>query len=144
MESFAAEFEYILNKTDTSVRRLSRLSGIPRRTLENWLYGRTQRPRHVETILQVARTLHLPVHDTDRLLQAAGYPAVAQLQQSNNAVPAELLHDWQLQASEVLKSIGARLVGKQHDTVDFGEGAISQGQPESIQHHGTGDMVLRN
>lgn len=96
MESFAEEFEYILTQADTSIRRLSRLSGIPRRTLENWLYGRTERPRQVEPILQVAQTLNLPVQDTDRLLKAAGYPAVAQLQQSKNGVPAKLLRDWQL------------------------------------------------
>ena len=56
---FAEEFGRILVDSDTSVGRLARLSGISRRTLENWLYGNTLRPRHFEPILQVARVLHL-------------------------------------------------------------------------------------
>ena len=76
-DSFAEAFERVLNETDTSIRRLSRLSGIPRRTLENWLYGRTQRPRYVEPILKVARALNLPVDDANKLLAAADYPAIA-------------------------------------------------------------------
>jgi hypothetical protein len=75
--TFAGELEKILTKTDTSVRRLERLCGISRRTLENWLYGHSQRPRHVEPILKRASALHLPAVDTNRLLLAAGYPLSA-------------------------------------------------------------------
>ena len=92
--SFAKEFERVLIETDTSIRRLSRLSDIPRRTLENWLYGRTQRPRHIEPILLVARELHLPADDTNRLLEAAGFPAVEALLQDGNGRTLSLVEDW--------------------------------------------------
>ncbi len=81
--SFADEFERVLVGSDTSIRRLARLTGISRRTLENWLYGRTSRPRHIEPILDVAQALHLSAQDTDRLLQAAGHPTLVQLKKQS-------------------------------------------------------------
>ncbi|MFN2140118.1 MAG: ATP-binding protein [Candidatus Promineifilaceae bacterium] len=92
--SFAEEFERVLIETDTSIRRLSRLSDIPRRTLENWLYGRSQRPRHVEPILTVARALHLPAGDANRLLAAAGYPTIEELVRDRSVQNPQLLEDW--------------------------------------------------
>ena len=59
-KTFAEEFERVLVESDTSVRRLARISGISRRTLENWLYGHTLRPRYLDQILEVVRALRLP------------------------------------------------------------------------------------
>ncbi|MFN2141635.1 MAG: AAA family ATPase, partial [Candidatus Promineifilaceae bacterium] len=87
--SFAEEFERVLVESDTSVRRLARLTGISRRTLENWLYGRTSRPRHVDQILDVAQALHLTALDTDRLLQAAEQPTLTQLKQQSERRASE-------------------------------------------------------
>ena len=81
--SFADEFEHVLVESDTSIRRLARLSGVPRRTLENWLYGHTSRPRHIEQIFDVASALHLTPRDTDRLLRAAEHPTLVQLKQQS-------------------------------------------------------------
>lgn len=92
--TFAEELDFVLTSTDTSVRRLSRLTGVPRRTLENWLYGRVVHPRAVEPILQVAHALHLPAEDTDRLLQSAGHPPLADLAQQAQSLPPGLLRDW--------------------------------------------------
>ncbi|MFN2278239.1 MAG: ATP-binding protein [Candidatus Promineifilaceae bacterium] len=112
--SFAEEFERVLIETDTSIRRLSRLSDIPRRTLENWLYGRSQRPRHVEPILTVARALHLPAHDADRLLMSAGHPSLAELQRQKKSLPPELLEDWQLAPDRLMGQKSASL-SEQHN-----------------------------
>ena len=92
--SFAEEFENVLSETDTTIRRLSRLSGVPRRTLENWLYGRSQKPRHVEPILMVARELHLPAGDANRLLLAAGYPTIEELVRNKSLKDPQLVEDW--------------------------------------------------
>jgi predicted ATPase len=94
-KTFAEEFERILVESDTSVGRLSRLSGISRRTLENWLYGNTLRPRYVDQILHVARALQLHAVDTDRLLLSAGHPTLTQLRQKKQ-LKADILLEWQL------------------------------------------------
>ena len=93
--TFAEEFERVLVESDTSVRRLARLSGVPRRTLENWLYRYSTGPRYVDPILQVARALQLPAVDTDRLLLTAGHPSLARLRRSKQ-LPPGLLLEWQL------------------------------------------------
>jgi predicted ATPase len=94
-KTFAEEFDRVLVESDTSVRRLARLSDISRRTLENWLYGYTLRPRYIDQILQVARALKLPAVKTDRLLLSAGYPTLTRLKQKNQLSP-DILLEWQL------------------------------------------------
>ncbi len=94
-KTFAEEFEHILVESDTSVRRLSRLSGVSRRTLENWLYRHSALPRYIDPILHIARALQLPAMDTDRLLLAANYPTLTRLRQ-NRQLPPDILLDWQL------------------------------------------------
>lgn len=94
-KTFAEEFERVLVESDTSVRRLARLTGISRRTYENWLYGNTLRPRYIDQILQVARALQLQAVDTDRLLLSAGYPTLTRLRQNKQLQP-DILLEWQL------------------------------------------------
>jgi transcriptional regulator with XRE-family HTH domain len=112
--SFADELELVLVETDTSIRRLARLSGIPRRSLENWLYGRTPRPRSAEPILHIASTLHLPASETDKLLIAAGYPSLGALIAQDQQIPAQLLADWQLAPNQLLGQKSAA-ISTQHN-----------------------------
>lgn len=91
---FAQELQHLLDQSDTSVRRLARLSGIPRRTLENWLYGYVLRPRSVEYVLKIARALHLTAEDADRLLVASGHPPLAELKEQTDVISSGLLADW--------------------------------------------------
>lgn len=79
-EQFAVVFGRILTDIDTSTRRAARLSGVSRRTLENWITGRTARPRDWRPIVKVAKALRLTTAETDRLLNAAGHPPLAQLE----------------------------------------------------------------
>ncbi len=101
-------------ETDTSVRRLARLSGVSRRTLENWLYGVTLHPRNIEPILRVAQALKLPAQDTDRLLESAGHPSLSSLKQQKKPLPAELLVDWQLAPDTLLGQRSATLPVQQN------------------------------
>lgn len=74
-ERFSDVFGRALSQADCSVSRAARISNKSRRTLENWLSGKVQRPRDPEAIKDVAQALRLSVADTNRLLQAAGHPA---------------------------------------------------------------------
>jgi transcriptional regulator with XRE-family HTH domain/tetratricopeptide (TPR) repeat protein len=107
--AFAKELERVLAQTDTSVRRLERLCGISRRTLENWLYGQSQRPRHVDSILKIASALHLPAPETNKLLAAAEYPVLEELMNQTGQVPSQLLADWQLAPNQLLGKKNAAL-----------------------------------
>ena len=102
LTTLADELGRLLQETDTSVRRLARLSGVSRRTLENWLYGQTIQPRSVEPVLRVASALNLPAAETDRLLQAAGQPPLASLLAGDVAVESGLLKDWRLAPNRLL------------------------------------------
>ncbi len=89
--NLAEELDRLLVETDTSVRSLARQSGVSRRTLENWLSGRTLQPRRAEPLLRVAVALRLTRQETDRLLYAANQPRLNQLQQKGVALPRQLM-----------------------------------------------------
>lgn len=98
-ETFGDALGRILTESHTSIRRLERLSGVSRRTLENWLHGQIRRPRHWEPVIRVARALHLPESETDALLRAAGLPPLAALQATHLVGPqTDLLAAWQPRA----------------------------------------------
>jgi len=78
-EEFGDMLGRLLAENHTSVRRLERLSGVSRRTVENWLRGTARRPRQWEPVLRVALALHLSAVQTDALLRAAGHPALVML-----------------------------------------------------------------
>lgn len=94
-EEFGDILGRYLAETYTSVRRLETLSGVSRRTVENWLHGPVRRPRHWEPVLRVARALHLSATKTDVLLQAAGQPTLAVLRKAAlTRIQSELLVMW--------------------------------------------------
>ena len=53
-EEFGDLLGRYLTETRTSVRRLEHLSGVSRRTMENWLHGPVRRPRHWEPVLRLS------------------------------------------------------------------------------------------
>ncbi len=71
-EDYAVVFGRVLAETHTSVRRLAHLSGISRRTLENWMDGTVRRPRQWVQVLRVGQVLHLSAAEIDALLRTAG------------------------------------------------------------------------
>ncbi len=84
-----------LQQADCSTRRLSRLSGVPLRTIENWLNGRIHRPRTWQNIVQIAAALHLTDTEANLLLHAAGHPAIPELRQKGAANgDLHLLRHW--------------------------------------------------
>lgn len=95
-EGFAVVLGRMLAETHTSVRRLEHLSGVSRRTVENWLHGAVRGPRHWEPVLRVSQALHLSAAETDALLASAGLPRLAALQKATlTPAQSELLMRWQ-------------------------------------------------
>lgn len=80
---------------------VSRLSGVPKTTIVNWLTGRVARPRHWQDLVLVASALRLSGAELDQLLDAAGHPPMQPLLASLTA-PAErqLFEPWQHTVSE--------------------------------------------
>lgn len=98
-EEFADVLARFLAESHTSVRRVSSLSGVSRRTIENWLSGRAQRPRDWEPLLKIAGALHLSREQTNELLVAAGLselaePAAGTSDQRNSGQPGTLVENW--------------------------------------------------
>ena len=58
---------------------VSRLSGVPKATIVNWLEGRVARPRRWQDLLRVADALRLDRHETETLLAAASHLSLAEL-----------------------------------------------------------------
>lgn len=59
--------------------QLAELSGVPKRTIANWLEGRVTRPHQWQPLLKVAAALHLDETETTSLLQAAGHSTLSEL-----------------------------------------------------------------
>jgi predicted ATPase len=74
---------------------VSKLSGIPRATIENWLDGQVRKPRRWQDLVKVADTLRLSVAETTHLLHVAGYPPIERLlAQTAHADDRALLAAW--------------------------------------------------
>jgi tetratricopeptide (TPR) repeat protein len=84
----------ILTERDSSIRSVSRLSGVSRRTLENWLSGHTRQPRGWHNLVRVALALRLNAAETDALLHAAGQPPLAQLHATVGAHEPDVAALW--------------------------------------------------
>ncbi|MEW6406793.1 MAG: NB-ARC domain-containing protein, partial [Chloroflexota bacterium] len=68
-----------LQSAHTSVNRLAKLSGIPQRTIANWLNGSIKKPHQWQSLVKVALALHLHAAETDELLHAAGHPSISEV-----------------------------------------------------------------
>jgi len=84
-------------KPPLSVTDIAELSGVPERTIENWLNRTTLRPSQ-EGLLRVAKVLAPGLYEVNRLLRAGGYPTVDillhQAKQHNDPELVELLAPW--------------------------------------------------
>ncbi len=81
-----------LQRTHTSVNRLAILSGVPQRTIANWLNSHIRKPHQWQAIVKVAIALHLTKAEADKLLHAASYPSLHDLQASaTNSIDRKIL-----------------------------------------------------
>lgn len=68
-----------IQREHTSINRLATLSGVPKKTITNWLEGKVRRPQQWQSLIMVAAALHVTEGDANTLLVAAGYPPLAEL-----------------------------------------------------------------
>lgn len=77
--TFASILGRHLHRSHSSVNRLALLSGVPQRTIANWLNGLVQKPHQWQPILSVALSLYLAEQETEELLRAAKQPSLKEL-----------------------------------------------------------------
>jgi tetratricopeptide (TPR) repeat protein len=78
-----------LQHAHTSVNRLATISGVPQRTISNWLNGYVRKPHQWQPIVQVAAALHLTEQEANELLDAVGHKSLNELR-STATSPADL------------------------------------------------------
>lgn len=97
---------------------VSRLSGVPKATIVNWLEGRVARPRHWQNLVRVADAMRLDRDETEQLLGAAQHPALTELARVADDRDRALLGPWlpsvrfDPAASTPLPTIATPLVGR--------------------------------
>ena len=93
--SFAHVVRECLTRSGYNACQVARLAGLPRRTVANWQDGVVTRPRNWQDVVKLAITLRLPRNEANKLLAAAGYPPLAQLQQqAKNEAEQSLFTFW--------------------------------------------------
>lgn len=76
---FSTLFNTFLVQDASSLGRISLLTKIPIRTLENWSFGLVKRPRQWQDVVKVCKALSLNKIDASSLLIAAGHKSIDDL-----------------------------------------------------------------
>src|SRR5689334_21147051 len=79
MTTLSALIEDAMRRARVGSQTLSKLTGIPRTSIDNWRDGSAQRPKHWRPLLQIAQALALSLAEVDALLAAASHPPLAML-----------------------------------------------------------------
>jgi hypothetical protein len=77
--SFAEVLKEYVGRSAYRPGQLARLTGVPQRTIVNWLEGRVRQPRAWQDVIKLAQALRLSLPETDVLLTAVEYPSIKQL-----------------------------------------------------------------
>ena len=77
---FAHKLGHYLARSGYNTCQIARISGLPRRSIANWLEGIVQKPRSWKDILKLAQALRLNQPEVDELLALTDHPSLAQLQ----------------------------------------------------------------
>lgn len=95
LQDFSEIVNRHISQSGYNVCQLARLCGLPRTTLASWLSGVIKKPRVWQDIIKLAKTLQLDEDELNGLLDAAGYPALGQLEaQAQNETERRLLAFW--------------------------------------------------
>lgn len=94
----AKTFKEVLNEyvaeSRYSAGQIAELSGLPKRTVVNWLSGRVKKPQTWHGIIAVAKVLRLEIGQTSRLLTSAGHPEIHELTTSVEQEELHFLEPW--------------------------------------------------
>ncbi len=78
-QRFADVLKHYLNRQGNSLGQLAQRSGIPKRTIANWVADQVRKPRHQMDLIKLARALNLSISEANEVLQSVGYPTVEKL-----------------------------------------------------------------
>ena len=99
---FSATLAVYVQRSLYSAGQLEALSGVPRRTIVNWLDGTVRRPREWRQVAKLAGALRLTRLEFERLLAAGRLPSLAQLAQNGlSAEDRARLEPWLLQITKM-------------------------------------------
>lgn len=126
-----------------SAGQVAALSGVPRRTVMNWLSGRVRQPHNWRRLVQVAAALRLNEMETSELLQSAGHASVARLRREATAVSDQhLLAPWPIAADAPFQPISdlPYFVGRE-DLLTQLQAAVQNGRSITLTSlHGMGGV----
>lgn len=91
---FGEQLRQHIKRSGYNISQVSRLAGVPRRTVANWTTGYVDHPRHAGDLLKLGYALRLNGEEVDRLLRAAGYEDRRTLAGREKAL-ADLLAPWE-------------------------------------------------
>lgn len=95
MEFFSDVLDGYMKKYGMTAGRLAKQANVAKQTIASWQEGRVKRPRNVDTILQVARALRLPIDEANHLLHSARHDSLDLLKQSGNEKLSAILEYWE-------------------------------------------------
>jgi tetratricopeptide (TPR) repeat protein len=134
-----------LQRAHTSVNRLAKLSGIPQRTIANWLNGFIQKPHQWQSLVRVALVLHLDLTQTNELLQVAGHPSLSELRvkvstQSDNDLLSSFLPSTPRQSPFQAIADLPTFVGRTSELEDLKHALLDGGRAAICGLHGMGGV----
>lgn len=88
--------------------QMADLSGLPKSTIVNWLRGRVAKPREWQSIARLMAILRLDETEANEVLEAAGHPSLATLQELADEEDRDLLQSWQPRESASPTAVPAR------------------------------------
>jgi formylglycine-generating enzyme required for sulfatase activity len=95
-DAFSALLRQQIQTSLYSYGQLARLSGVPKRTIVNWLDGTVRHPRQWQSVVRVAAALRQTFEQTNELLAAADLPTLQSLiLDANEPADQALLAQWE-------------------------------------------------
>jgi hypothetical protein len=79
MATLSEMLQDAMRRAGIGAQTLSKLTHIPRTSIDNWRDGTAQRPRHWRPLLQIARVLALSQAEADAMLTTTGHSCIADL-----------------------------------------------------------------
>lgn len=118
---------------------LSKLSGLPRATIINWLEGRVAKPRRWQDLLKVADALRLSDPETETLLEAADRPPLSALRVGETQSEEVNVAGGAPPRSSPLPTQLTQLIGR-HDAVQEVRDLLSRDDTRLVTLVGTGGV----
>jgi tetratricopeptide (TPR) repeat protein len=141
-ESFAFALGHYVQRSHYSIGQVAVLSGLPRRTIANWLGGIVLKPQQWQGIVKVAAALKLSESETSQLLIAADHPPITELRQLATGDDRDSLLPWPQPKSAPFQAIAdlPYFVGREQALRVVGD-VLLQGQHVAICNlHGMGGV----